>query len=308
MRRVLAAACLCAVPALAIVTADDPANHVVNPGSVFDGVGALVSPLGNCTGTLLSTGIHILTAAHCVTESGTTTPFAAGAITIRFDLPGGPQTYTGATLFVNPGYVPLGPGYTSDLAILQLSALVDPLAQRYGLYSGSETGITYLVGYGRRGTGDTGSVPGTSGSVKRSGQNELDATDPSAGLLVYDFDNGLPANNVFGSTGLGTANEVTIAQGDSGGPAFIQSAGIYRIVGVNTVSGCPGPGIDFDGSCDQNPAVSNGTFGELGGAIRVSLHSDWINSIVVDIPEPSTLTLIGLGLVVTALKMRGARH
>ena len=150
MRKVLAAACLCAVPALAIVTSDDPANHVVGAGSVFDGVGALVSPLGNCTGTLLSSGIHVLTAAHCVTASGTTNPFAAGTISIRFDLPGGPQTYTGSSLFVNPDYVPLGPGYTSDLAILVLSSIVDPLAQRYSLYSGPETGTIDLVGYAAR--------------------------------------------------------------------------------------------------------------------------------------------------------------
>lgn len=308
MRKVFAAACLCAVPALAIVTADDPANHVVNAGSVFDGVGALVSPLGNCTGTLLSTGIHVLTAAHCVTQSGTTTPFAAGDISIRFDLPGGAQTYAGANLFVNPSYVPLGLGYQSDLAILQLSSIVDPLAQRYDLYSGVEGGTAYLVGYGRRGTGATGSEPGTSGFVKRSGQNELEAIDASAGLLLFDFDNGLNANNAFGSTGLGAANEVLIAPGDSGGPAFIQSAGIYRIVGVNTVSGCAGAGVDVDATCDQSPAVTNSTFGEIGGAIRVSLHADWVNSIVVDIPEPSTLTLIGLGLLVTALKLRDARH
>lgn len=307
MRKVFAAACLCAVPALAIVTADDPTNHVVNAGSVFDGVGALVSPLGNCTGTLLSSGIHVLTAAHCVTQSGTTTPFAAGSITIRFDLTSGAQTYTGAALFVNPGYVPLGPGYQSDLAILQLSSIVDPLAQRYGLYSGPEGGTTDLVGYGRRGTGASGSVAGTSGSVKRAGQNEIEAIDSGSGLLLFDFDNGLSANNAFGSLGLGATNEVMIAPGDSGGPAFIQSAGIYRIAGVNTVSGCPGPGVDLDATCDQTPAVTNSTFGEIGGAIRISLHADWINS-VVDIPEPSTLTLIGVGLLVTALKLRDGRH
>ena len=143
--------------------------------------------------------------------------------------------------------------------------------------------------------------------MKRSGQNEIDAFDSSAGLFLFDFDNGLSANNAFGSLGLGTASEVMIAPGDSGGPAFIQSAGVYRIVGVNTVSGCATPNTDSDGTCAQSPSVTNSSFGELGGAIRVSLHADWIDSIV-DVPEPSTLTLIGVGLLVTALKLRDTRH
>jgi len=307
MRRLLAAAVLCTAPALAIVTTDDPANHIVAAGSVFDGVGALSSPLGNCTGSLLTSGIHVLTAAHCVTAAGTTNPFAANTITIRFDLPGGPQTYTGAGLFVNPAYTPLGPGYFGDMAILQLSQVVDPLAQRYELHSGPEGGLATFVGYGRRGVGTTGSVPGTSGTVKRSGQNQIEALDIGGELLLYDFDNGLSANNAFGSLGLGV-NEVLISPGDSGGPAFIETAGVYRIVGVNVVGACPIPtSIDFDGSCAQNPASANVTFGEIGGSARVSVHADWIQSLV-DVPEPATLTLIGVGLLITALKTKTARH
>lgn len=307
MRRLLAAAVLCTAPALAIVTVDDPANHVVGTGSIFDGVGALSSPLGNCTGSLLSSGIHVLTAAHCVTAAGTTNPFAANTISIRFDLPGGPQTYTGASLFVNPLYTPLGPGYFGDLAILQLTQLVDPLAQRYELHSGPEGGLATFVGYGRRGVGTTGSVPGTSGTVKRSGQNQIEALGVGGEILLYDFDNGLVANNSFGSLGLGNS-EVLIAPGDSGGPAFIETAGVYRIVAVNVVGACPvPPTTDIDGTCAQTTPFANVTFGEVAGSARVSVHADWIQSLV-DVPEPATLTLIGVGLLITALKMKSARH
>jgi hypothetical protein len=272
---------------------------VVSPGSLFDGVGALVSPLGNCSGTLLSSGIHVLTAAHCVTASLTTDPFAANSITIRFDLPGGSQVYSGSSVYINPSYSPVGlAGYTGDLAILILNQAVDPAAQRYGLHTGSPVDTAYLVGYGRLGQGATGSVAGTSGITKRVGLNEIEAFDSFANLLLFDFDNGLPANNVFGTLGLGL-NEATTAPGDSGGPAFIESGGVYRIVGVNVVGGCPIPAsIDFDSSCAVNTV--NSSFGEFAGATSVAAYQDWIQSIV-DAPEPSTLALFGLGLLLTVL-------
>lgn len=113
MRRLLAAASALHGACVGHCDGGRSANHVVNPRSVFDGVGMLFG-IGNCSGTLLSTGIHVLTAAHCVTNSGTTTPIAAGSITVRFDLIGGPQTYTGASLFVIPNFSPIGqPGYTA---------------------------------------------------------------------------------------------------------------------------------------------------------------------------------------------------
>src|SRR5262245_6502772 len=42
----------------------------VQPGTGFDGVVQLFDPTGSCTGSLLFTGRHILTAAHCVDTNG----------------------------------------------------------------------------------------------------------------------------------------------------------------------------------------------------------------------------------------------
>src|SRR5262245_11727752 len=58
----------------------------VAPGTGFDGV-VLLSV--GCTGSLLSTGQHILTAAHCVDSNGDGRPDVT-SVTVRFDLPGGP--------------------------------------------------------------------------------------------------------------------------------------------------------------------------------------------------------------------------
>ena len=60
---------------------DDPVNH--ESGSLFDGVSRLSLPSsdGNtygCSGSLLSTGKHVLTAAHCVTDSNGVVNLVAG--------------------------------------------------------------------------------------------------------------------------------------------------------------------------------------------------------------------------------------
>ena len=63
-----------------IVTVDDPDNHLIAPGTGLGGVARLAmwgemvtssglrvtGELGSCSGSLLPTGKHILTAAHCI--------------------------------------------------------------------------------------------------------------------------------------------------------------------------------------------------------------------------------------------------
>jgi hypothetical protein len=55
----------------------------------------------------------------------------------------------------------------------------------------------------------------------------------AAAFVIYDFDGPAGAGASGGGT-LGNAVETVVAGGDSGGPAFIGSAGSYRLVGINT--------------------------------------------------------------------------
>ena len=90
-----------------IVVVDDPALHVIEPGEGFDGVVDLtISRLDGtvgCSGALLSSGRHILTAAHCIADD-----FGGGLIatggTVRFDLPDGPVTISIENFIVHPDY------------------------------------------------------------------------------------------------------------------------------------------------------------------------------------------------------------
>lgn len=292
------------LPLQAIITTDAPANHVVSPGSLFDGVGLLTSSAGLCSGALLEDGIHFVTAAHCVTSAGTTTPLSAASINVRFDLPGGPQNYTGTALFIHPTYNAASTlsTFTGDLAILALNMIVDIAAQRYGIYRNTdEVGqTTYLVGYGRNATGNVGEGVANSGT-KHVGQNQFD-TATATGFLEFDFDNGQAAQNSTGSLGLGT-DEANTARGDSGGPGFILSGGAYLIAGIHSYGRCPAfQNVDIDGTCDATPRTVNATFGELGGDTRLSDYQAFVDSILT--PEPASFGLMALGLAAAAIFRR----
>ena len=46
----------------------DPNAYLVAPGTGFDGVVLFATNQGACSGSLLTGGLYILTAAHCVTN------------------------------------------------------------------------------------------------------------------------------------------------------------------------------------------------------------------------------------------------
>ncbi len=266
-----------------IVTVDDPDNHLVQPGTGFDGVVMLTIDGGLCSGTLLSTGNHILTAAHCVTEQGTNTLVGPNTILVTFEMPGGDVVIGASSVVIHPSYD--GNLFNgADVAVITLASTAPAGAERYDLYRGmDEVGKPSVkVGYGLTGTGDQGEGPPD--GIKRIGQNRYDAVGERLNgvvpftftpntQLVYDFDNGIAANDAFGTivgiVDLGFGNqEVNSAQGDSGGPTFIDGL----IAGV-TSGGFGLPPSDVTDGTDSS-------FGEFSYDARVSTYAGWIDSVL----------------------------
>ena len=244
------------------------------------------------TGALLWTGQHILTAGHSVADnSGVNNVSSTGNSRAIFELSGGDITYNfrndAVTVFPDFGGDLIGGG---DIAIIDLGVEVDPSIPRYRIFDGDyadivNNGVSFtFFGYGRSGTGDTGDT--ISSGRKRWGENEWDTTFSAQNLsLVYDFDNGLSAQNRIGGLGLGQ-DEANSAPGDSGGPNFIENPdapGEYLIAGV-TSWGLGGGSWDVTAGTDAS-------FGELSGAANVAELADWI---YVTVPEPHTLLMVVL--------------
>ena len=156
-------------------------------------------------------------------------------------------------------------------------------ADRYPLYRNTdEVGqpIT-VVGYGTVGTGTTGETPNTN-NTKGIVQNRYDGVGERLGFaagtsLLYDFDNGSPANDafgrVFGVNDLGVTGEGTGSAGDSGGPVFVTVGGVKYIAGTTT----SGP----TETNPENPAVVNrgvqSGYGSISHDMRVSSFAPWID-------------------------------
>lgn len=166
------------------------------------------------------------------------------------------------------------PSVNDDLALIRLSQPVPAGVPIYSLASADmvagSTRIT-LIGYGQSGTGTSGYTVSPSFSVKRRGENMVDAfygqddSSRSAANEVFrfDFDGPKPGTNKMGGRSLGNNVETTLGGGDSGGPSFILSGGRYVLAGVNTFTqGFTAP-----------------KFGSLGGGINIYPYLPWISSV-----------------------------
>ncbi|MBD2102347.1 trypsin-like serine protease [Leptolyngbya sp. FACHB-261] len=297
------------------VTAGQPANYIVNSGTGFDGVVELFigSSQGdfNCSGSLLTSGLHILTAAHCLTDNFGT--LIVNDASVFFDLPTGPAAIEATNFFVHPDWDGFADVETfgGDIAIVQLASAAPSNAERYNIYRQTdEIGkVGTKVGYGLTGTGFEGDT--ISDGAKRSGQNIYDASGEVFGgilpnaVLAYDFDNGSATNDAFGVSfgiadlGLGL-NEINSASGDSGGPTLIKGL----IAGVTS--------FGFGAIESDVDSFTNSSFGEFSGDTRVSTYASWIDSILtpdnhVKVPESSNVRALLLTCLLTAFASMSRR-
>lgn len=234
--------------------------------SPWTGVGSLSVKDGTFSAVVIGPR-HVLTAAHVVKD--------AAPEKIMFNLNyGGDLSHRIPTsaVFVHPDYT----GFTrnditrDDIAVVELSTDVPAGVAIYDLNTSQPKPrlILTLVGYGASGSGGQGVTVGGNPAIKRTGKNAVDGVvvdDEGSGVLeayLYDFDS--PDEPSNGGPTLGNDVETTVASGDSGSPAFIESHGRWLLAGINTFQlGANAP-----------------KFGSLGGGMLISAYAKWIQSIL----------------------------
>ena len=234
----------------------------------YASVGRVDSPAALGSGSLLAPQ-WVLTAAHVV-EDATEVTFTLNT-----------AAYTAAAWHLHPDWAGAA-GSEGDLALIELTTPVweaDPAV----LYTASDEvdREATIVGYGQSGTGDTGAVPGTSGT-KRAGDNVI------GGLgSVYNYSDVFVLSDLddprTGGTGKAAAldREYLGAPGDSGGGWFVDVGGHTYLAAVTSFAFAPTDGfLNYD-------------YDDVMGATRVSQYAAWIEGYLPPPPTPGDINLDG---------------
>lgn len=270
-------------------------RYRTNPGDGYDGVVRVSFGGSYGTGSLLFDGRAVLTAAHLF--EGLT-----GSASVTFETRSGTQTLSASKTLIHPAYDKTH--NNNDLALVWLTGMAPMSANRYDIYRDKdEIGQSFiLAGYGRTGTGSAGATSSNAASPMRlKADNKFDAdastlknylgsgmawTPLTGSQLVADFDDGTTTRDALGrliyqtNTGNGI-DEGLIAQGDSGGPAFI--SGLLAGVASYTAS------LFKDSTYPDIDARNNSSFGEIAAWQRVSTYQQWIDqSLQANYPNKPT--------------------
>jgi hypothetical protein len=280
----------------------------IAPGTGFDGIvrvrGRVDNALG--TGSLLSTGRDILTAAHVVDSEG-----QGGAdrpATVTFDLPGPNGSINTVVYTVPVSDIIVHPGWNgvadhgNDLAILHLPALAPSGtggAERYQIQqTADEIGQVFRdVGYGNIGVGATGADDFLGAGTKHSALNGFAADGNVVRNEVQAVR--LTGNPTGGTFHLQFNGQTTGAIPFNANAAQVRSAlQVLPSIGIGNVDVHGGPALNspwfvtFQGALgntnvNQMPAFSNLTgSGDLGIKVATrlegALHAPTSGTLVAD--------------------------
>lgn len=265
-------------------------------GALFPATGRVTWPgfiaSGNFIGNFGGFG-WVLTAAHVVDD---------GTPASQFDFFVNSTNYDGAEIFLAPGYTNFEDSVAKgdDIALLRLATEVIGLAAA-NLYSeNDEVGeVGTHVGFGRTGTGSTGDTGGP--GTKRGANNTIDGLGSDffvdvGDQLLDDFDNPSDTgDNVFGSS-TPLDLEGLIAPGDSGGGWYVDFGFGHEIVGIHSFTAST--------LADGN---TNSDYGDISGSTRVSSYFSWIESTVSPVPEPSSIALSLIAILLVIFRHRRLR-
>ena len=259
-----------------------------------------------CGGTLVD-AVHVITAAHCVTDSAGSVR-SPGTVRVGWssDSNQPSATHQVVTIDRHPDYSTTT--YSNDLAVLTLAKAI-PGASPMLVASAPRSAIALRAGSAVRSAGyGKVSVRGPSSGVALVADLTVvpdrvcgseDIAYRIGGIDFYGYGTGVDTDNAVCAIGVVPNTKLIIdtCQGDSGGPLFTGTGVNARLVGVVSVG---------DGCAGYGPTGKEMTTKVPGVYARTSPALDWLASIGVDTrdaelapPVIASATVRNLGIDVT---------